>query len=117
MKKHSSTQARPLAYRIPPLSEATGVGRTKIYEEIAAGRLIASKVGSITIVTHPNALRWLRSLPTTQATETMATADCESLEIESLNILENNAAPQSRKTRQFADSFSTPRVKPGGKKS
>ena len=34
-----------------------------IYEEIAAGRLIARKIGRRTIVRRADALAWLRSLP------------------------------------------------------
>jgi hypothetical protein len=34
-----------------------------IYEEIAAGRLIARKIGRRTIVRRSDALLWLRSLP------------------------------------------------------
>jgi hypothetical protein len=40
-----------------------------IYEEIAAGRLIARKVGRRTIVRGADALLWLRSLPVLDATD------------------------------------------------
>lgn len=52
-----------LSYSIEQLVRATGVGRSKIYAEIAAGRLQARKVGARTIVLHDEALAWLRSLP------------------------------------------------------
>lgn len=53
-----------LAYSIKRLSHETDVGRTMIYAEIAAGRLVASKIGRHTIITRTNALRWLRDLRT-----------------------------------------------------
>src|SRR5690349_8839872 len=54
-----------LAFSIPRLCRLTDLGRTLIYAEIAAGRLVASKVGRRTVVTRANAVRWLRSLETT----------------------------------------------------
>ena len=50
-----------LAYSIPEFCKIAGVGRTKAYEELAAGRLKAKKVGSRTLIT--NAAEWLDSLP------------------------------------------------------
>jgi hypothetical protein len=43
--------------------ETYGVGRTKAYEEIKAGRLKAKKAGRRTIVGDDAAEEWLRSLP------------------------------------------------------
>ena len=40
-----------------------------IYEEIAAGRLIARKIGRRTIVRRADALAWLRSAPQLSPTE------------------------------------------------
>jgi excisionase family DNA binding protein len=51
-----------LAYTIPELSEATGVGRTRLYEEIKAGRLKISKCGQRTIITNDQAQAWLSAL-------------------------------------------------------
>jgi hypothetical protein len=39
------------------------VGRTVVYEEIGAGRLIARKRGSRTLIARDDARRWFRSLP------------------------------------------------------
>jgi hypothetical protein len=39
------------------------ISRAQAYKEIAAGRLVARKVASRTIVTHEDAARWRRSLP------------------------------------------------------
>jgi hypothetical protein len=52
-----------LAYTIAELVRGTGAGRSKIYEEIAAGRLKVRKLGSRTLVLHGDAMAWLESLP------------------------------------------------------
>lgn len=39
------------------------VGRTKLYEEINAGRLEARKIGTKTLIACASAERWFRSLP------------------------------------------------------
>jgi len=52
-----------LAYPIDDLAEAIGVGRTKLYAEISAGRLQAKKLGSRTLVTATAALAYLDTLP------------------------------------------------------
>ena len=39
------------------------IGRTKLYEEIAAGRLVAVKVGKRTLIRAEDAEAWLKSLP------------------------------------------------------
>jgi hypothetical protein len=59
MKQHDST---PLAYSIPGLCQASGLGRTFIYSEIKAGALEATKVGKRTIITRPAAERWMDRL-------------------------------------------------------
>jgi excisionase family DNA binding protein len=43
--------------------ETYGVGRTKVYEEIKAGRLKARKAGRRTIIGDEAAEEWWRSLP------------------------------------------------------
>lgn len=48
-----------LAYNIPELTAASGVGRTKIYEEIKSGRLKATKAGGRTIILAEDARAWL----------------------------------------------------------
>ena len=40
-----------------------GIGRTHAYQEIAAGRLRAVKVGRRTLITHDAAEAWLAGLP------------------------------------------------------
>jgi hypothetical protein len=60
-----------LSYSVPALAEAADISRSKIYEEMAAGRLRAKKFGARTIIPADEARRWLQSLPdfsTEQAT-------------------------------------------------
>lgn len=52
-----------LAYRPAEFAQVVGVSLTKIYAEIGAGRLIARKFGSSTLIDTQEGLRWLRSLP------------------------------------------------------
>jgi hypothetical protein len=42
------------------------IGRTQVFKEAKAGRLIVTKVGRRSIVTYANAKAWLASLPTRQ---------------------------------------------------
>ncbi len=58
----------PLAYTIDESREAARVGRTTIYQEIAAGRLIARKVGRRTIILHDDLKSWLARLAQTKTT-------------------------------------------------
>jgi hypothetical protein len=52
-----------LAYPIDDLADAIGIGRSKLYAEIRAGRLKAKKLGSRTIITTPAARDYLDALP------------------------------------------------------
>lgn len=52
-----------MAYTLPELVYESGVGRSKIYQEIAAGRLKVRKLGKRTIALHDDAMSWLQSLP------------------------------------------------------
>jgi hypothetical protein len=53
-----------LAYTIDELANAIGgAGRSKLYEEIRAGKLKAKKLGSRTIITTPAAHAYLDALP------------------------------------------------------
>lgn len=54
---------QPIAYTVDRALEALGIGRTKFYEEIKAGRLKAKKVGKRTLVTHADLNAWLSALP------------------------------------------------------
>jgi hypothetical protein len=55
--------ARRLAYSIRQLAKECDIGRSRIYEEISAQRLLARKIGRRTIIRRSDAIRWLRSLP------------------------------------------------------
>lgn len=50
-----------LSYRIADLPRITGIGRSTIYEAIAAGKLRAVKNGRATIVLSDDLKRWLAS--------------------------------------------------------
>lgn len=53
----------PLAYALPDFLRLAAIGRTKAYEEIAAGRLKVRKNGSRTVVLADDARAYLRGLP------------------------------------------------------
>lgn len=48
-----------LSYSIPGFVAATGVGRSTIYQEIKAGRLRATKIGSRTVILVEDGRQWL----------------------------------------------------------
>ena len=56
MEQNSPT---PLAYSVRDAARALGIGRTRAYEEIRAGRLPIVKVGKRTLVRRVDAERWL----------------------------------------------------------
>lgn len=56
-----------LSYSIPGFVAATGVGRSTVYKEIAAGRLKTVKVGSRTIITADAGRAWLDQLAAEKA--------------------------------------------------
>ncbi len=49
----------PLAYTITNVCRISGCGRTKVYEEIAAGRLKVTRIGRRTLIRHAELERWL----------------------------------------------------------
>ena len=52
-----------LGMTINELIAASGVGRTKVYEQIRGGRLVARKCGRRTVILASDARDWLRNLP------------------------------------------------------
>lgn len=54
----SIAQAK-LAYSVPALAAAASVGKSKLWAEIAAGRLRAFKLGSRTLIAAADATDWL----------------------------------------------------------
>jgi hypothetical protein len=63
MDNRISSQAGGLALRVERFCEVYGVGRTKAFGEIRAGRLKARKVGRSTIIRAEDAKAWLDALP------------------------------------------------------
>ncbi len=49
-------------YRIDEFAKIYGIGRTKTYMEIRAGRLKSFKVGSITLISKESAESWQATL-------------------------------------------------------
>jgi excisionase family DNA binding protein len=58
----SATHSRR-AFPIREFCLRYGIGRTHAYQEIAAGRLRALKVGRRTLITYDDAETWLAALP------------------------------------------------------
>ncbi len=54
------------AYTLPNILQRYGIGRTKAYEEINAGRLKAKRAGGRTLIAAADAEKWLKSLPSFQ---------------------------------------------------
>jgi excisionase family DNA binding protein len=50
------------AFPIATFCKKYGIGRSKAYEEIKSGRLVALKVGRRTLISADDAERWLSSL-------------------------------------------------------
>jgi hypothetical protein len=53
----------PLAYSLPDFLKLAGIGRTKFYRELRAGRLKAKKNGARTVVLAADAKAYLENLP------------------------------------------------------
>lgn len=52
-----------LAYTVKEALEAIGIGQTKLYKEIAAGRLKARKLGHRTLILKADLEAFLNALP------------------------------------------------------
>jgi hypothetical protein len=57
------------AHRIKDWAARNAISRSKVYEEIKAGRLIARKVGNRTIITNEDGAAWRRALPQMRAAQ------------------------------------------------
>jgi excisionase family DNA binding protein len=57
---------QPEGLTLAEASAVSGIGRTKLYEAISAGSLVARKCGSRTIVLRDDLMRYLNSLPEVQ---------------------------------------------------
>jgi len=70
-----------------------GIGRTKVYEEIDAGRLEAKKFGRRTIIPLEAAKRWLAALPPVRVCKSSERSNA------SLSIVANSNTRPSRSAR------------------
>lgn len=52
----------PLAYTIKDAVKLTGISRSRLYEELKAGNLIAKKSGRNTLIPHESIENWLKNL-------------------------------------------------------
>jgi excisionase family DNA binding protein len=59
----SAKSADKLAYGVAETAHALGIGRTKLYEQIGAGRLRTRKIGSRTVIPAEELHRYLSTLP------------------------------------------------------
>jgi excisionase family DNA binding protein len=62
--KNRRERPRRMAYTIAQLAKVVGVGRSTLYREIGAGRLVPTKVSRRTLIARDWAKEWLLGLPT-----------------------------------------------------
>ncbi len=53
-----------LSYTIDEAAKITGLGRTRLYEELNTGRLKGVKAGRRTLIPHSSIEQWLETLET-----------------------------------------------------
>ncbi len=63
----AAPQESRLAYDVNEAARVSGLGRSTVYEEIGAGRLVARKVGKRTLILAADLNEWLNSLPKMEA--------------------------------------------------
>lgn len=63
MEPQESAQAASGVFSVNDFCHWASIGRTAVYAEMKAGRLVAKKFGSRTIIPKSEAERWLNSLP------------------------------------------------------
>jgi excisionase family DNA binding protein len=56
-----------IAFSVDEFAKSAGLGRTTVYVEIKAGRLLPVKVGKRTLITANEAQRWLERLAASNA--------------------------------------------------
>ena len=61
-----------LSYTIEEATKITGLGRTRIYEELNSGRLKGVKAGRRTLITHVSIQQWLEDLEAYQTKNSAA---------------------------------------------
>jgi len=63
MPSSTLDDARPLAYSLPEAVRASGLSRSTLYEQIAAGKLRARKLGARTLILRTELETFLAGLP------------------------------------------------------
>ena len=58
-----NTTDKKEAYRVTEFCDLYGVAKSKVYEEMAAGRLKVRKLGSRSLIARVDAEAWLMNLP------------------------------------------------------
>ena len=58
-----TTRHQKLAHSIAEFAQLSGLGRSFLYEQIAAGRLPVRKAGRRTLILHEEGQAWLAKLP------------------------------------------------------
>lgn len=53
-------RSEKMAFRVSEFCHAYGIGRSKFYQEVAAGRLAVVKIGKLTLVSKDSAENWLK---------------------------------------------------------
>jgi excisionase family DNA binding protein len=66
---HSNERVLQLAYTVKDAARMTGMSRTRLYEELKSGRLVAKKVGRSTLIPHESIEAWLKNLETYPASK------------------------------------------------
>jgi excisionase family DNA binding protein len=56
-------QYQPIAVTVSEACRMAGIGRTKLYAEIAAGKIEARKYGKRTLITVASLQAWFNALP------------------------------------------------------
>jgi hypothetical protein len=54
---------RKIAYSVDDVVKLVGIGRSLLFEELAAGRILAKKIGRRTVILETDLSAWLKSLP------------------------------------------------------
>lgn len=63
MEQQKSAETISVVLSVNDFCHWAGIGRTAVYAEMKAGRLLAKKFGRRTIIVKSEAERWLASLP------------------------------------------------------
>ena len=59
---HSNERIIQMAYTVKDAVKITGMSRSRLYEELKAGHLIAKKMGRRTLIPHESIEAWLNNL-------------------------------------------------------